>query len=422
LTLLAMASHKLGRYEIVAELGKGAMGTVYRAVDPLLNRTVAVKTINLSADRDEMAEYEARFYQEAKAAGGLNHPNIVTLYDIGRSGNVAYLAMEFLEGKELRTLMTPGVPVAVADAVDIAIQVAEALAYAHRCGVVHRDIKPANIMIVGGRQVKITDFGIAHMRSAEVKTQTGVVLGSPKYMSPEQVLGKRAEPGSDIFSLAVIIYEMLTGNAPFTGGDINAIMFQIVNLAPPAPSSVNPDAPEMLDFIVAKALAKRLDERYSDARQLASDLRDCRTQFNAASGRSSALAVMKQPALSRIDIEAATQLLTNPYPQTRQSDAAHETIDLTATLSVSKVFDSAEATMRLALHTGVADGSPDYIKTQKLQTDATRVHGAVIGDTLSHQIDPSFGIRDTGWNRRDKLIFSLGVGVATVAAAALVFL
>jgi eukaryotic-like serine/threonine-protein kinase len=422
LTPLAMASHKLGRYEIVAELGKGAMGTVYRAVDPLLNRTVAVKTINLSADRDEMAEYEARFYQEAKAAGGLNHPNIVTLYDIGRSGNVAYLAMEFLDGKELRTLMTPGVPMAVADAVGIAIQVAEGLAYAHRCGVVHRDIKPANIMIVGGGRVKITDFGIAHMRSAEVKTQTGVVLGSPKYMSPEQVLGKRAEPGSDIFSLAVIIYEMLTGNAPFSGGDINAIMFQIVNLAPPAPSSVNPDAPEMLDFIVAKALAKRLDERYSDARQLAGDLRDCRTQFNAASGRSSALAVVKQPALSTIDVEAATRLLANPYPNTRQSDAAHETIDLTATLGVSKVFDSAEATMRLALQTGVADGSPDYIKTQKLQMDATSVHGAVIGDTLSHQIDPSFGIRDVGWSRRDKLIFSLGVGITTVVAAALVLL
>jgi serine/threonine-protein kinase len=422
LTLLAMASHKLGRYEIVAELGKGAMGTVYRAVDPLLNRTVAVKTINLSADRDEMAEYEARFYQEAKAAGGLNHPNIVTLYDIGRGGNVAYMAMEFLEGKELRSLMTPGVPLAVADAVDIAIQVAEGLAYAHRCGVVHRDIKPANIMIVGGGRVKITDFGIAHMRSAEVKTQTGVVLGSPKYMSPEQVLGKRAEPGSDIFSLAVIIYEMLTGNAPFTGGDINAIMFQIVNLAPPAPSSANPDAPEMLDFIVAKALAKRLDERYSDARQLASDLRDCRTQFNAASGRLSALAVVKQSALSKIDTEAATQLLAHPYPNTRQNDAARETIDLTATLAVSKVFDSAEATMRLALRTGVADGSPDYIKTQKLQMDATSVHGSVIGDTLSHQIDPSFGIRNAGWSRRDKQIFFLGVGVATVVAAALVLL
>jgi eukaryotic-like serine/threonine-protein kinase len=197
-------------------------------------------------------------------------------------------------------------------------------------------------------------------------------------------------------------------------------MFQIVNLAPPAPSSVNPDAPEMLDFIVAKALAKRLDERYSDAKQLASDLRDCRSQLIAAPGRSSALAVVKEPALSKIDLEAATQLLANPYPHTRQSDAAHETIDLTAALGVSKVFDSAEATMRLALRTGAAYESPDYIKTQKLQMDATSVHGTVIGGTLSHQIAPSFGIPNAGWSRRDKLIFSLGVGVAAVVAAALV--
>jgi serine/threonine protein kinase len=417
-----MASQKLGRYEIVAELGKGAMGTVYRAVDPLLNRTVAVKTVNMSADQGEMAEYEARFYQEAKAAGGLNHPNIVTVYDIGRSGNSAYLAMELLEGKELRTLMMPGVPVAVADAVDIAIQIAEGLAYAHQSGVVHRDIKPANIMIVREGQVKITDFGIAHMRSAEVRTQTGVVLGSPKYMSPEQVLGKRADPGSDIFSLGVIIYEMLTGTAPFAGADINAIMFQIVNLAPPAPSSVNPDAPEMLDFIVAKALAKAPDERYSNAKQLADDLRECRTQIKTVSRQSSAFAAVKQPAFSKIDTEAATQLLAHSYPQTRQNDSAQEMIDLTATLGLSKVFDSAEATRKLAVQTGVADGSWDCAKTQKVQEAATSVHGALIGGTLSHQIAPSFGIRNEGWSTRDRLIFSVGVGVATVLAAAIVLL
>lgn len=417
-----MESQKLGRYEIIAELGKGAMGTVYRALDPLLNRAVAVKTINLSADQDEMAQYEARFYQEARAAGGLNHPSIVTIYDIGRSGNSAYLAMELLEGKELRTLMMPGVPMAVADAVDVAIQIAEGLAYAHQSGVVHRDIKPANIMIVREGQVKITDFGIAHMRSAEVRTQTGVVLGSPKYMSPEQVLGKRAEPGSDIFSLGVIIYEMLTGNAPFAGADVNAIMFQIVNLAPPAPSSVNPHAPEMLDFIVAKALAKAPEERYSNAKQLADDLRECRAQIRTASSPSSASAAVSQPAFSKIDVEAATQLLAHSYPQTRQNDSANEIIDLTATPGLSKVFDSAEATRKLAVQTGVADGSWGYVTTQKMQVAATSVHGAVIGGTLSHQIAPSFGVRNEGWSMRDKAIFAVGVGVATVLAAAIVLL
>jgi serine/threonine-protein kinase len=376
----------------------------------------------MSADQGEMAEYEARFYQEAKAAGGLNHPNIVTIYDIGRSGNCAYLAMELLEGKELRTLMLPGVPLAMADAVNIAIQIAEGLAYAHQSGVVHRDIKPTNIMIDREGRVKITDFGIAHMRAAKVRTQTGVVLGSPKYMSPEQVLGKRANPGSDIFSLGVIIYEMLTGTAPFAGADINAIMFQIVNLAPPAPSSINPDAPEMLDFIVAKALAKAPDKRYSNAKQLADDLRECRTQIKTVSRRAPAFAAIKQAAFAKIDSAAATQLLAHSYPQTRQDDSAHELIDLTATLGLSKVFDSAEATRKLAVQTGVAGGPWDYAKTQKVQLAATGVRGAVIGGTLSHQIAPNFGIRKEGWSRRDKLIFSAGVGVAAVLAAAIVLL
>jgi len=415
-----MTSQTLGRYEIVAELGKGAMGTVYRAVDPLLNRTVALKTVNMSADRDEMADYEARFYQEAKAAGGLNHPNIVTIYDIGRSGDVAFLAMELLEGRELRTLMPPNAPVAVPDAIDIAIQIADGLAYAHQYGVVHRDIKPANVMIVREGQVKITDFGIAHMRSAEVRTQTGVVLGSPKYMSPEQVLGKRAEPGSDIFSLGVIIYEMLTGSAPFSGVDINAIMFQIVNFAPPAPSSVNPGVPQMLDFIVAKALAKALNERYSSAKQLAGDLRECRAQIETAPGRPPEPAAAMQPAFSKLDMEAATQLLADSYPQTRLEDGTNEIIDLSATLGFSKVFDSAAAATRLAAQTGVADKSWDYKTTQRLREAATNVHGSIVGGSLSHQVPPSFGGAAKGWSTRDKWTFLIGICAAAVVAAVIV--
>lgn len=422
LILLPMEYDKLGRYEVVAELGKGAMGTVYRAVDPQLGRAVAIKTINLSAEQDDMAEYEARFYQEARAAGGLNHPSIVTIYDIGRNGDIAYLAMELLEGRELRTLMTPGAPMAVADALDIAIQIAEGLDYAHRSGVVHRDIKPTNIMILREGQVKITDFGIAHMRSAEVRTQTGVVLGSPKYMSPEQVLGKRAEPGSDIFSLGIIVYEMLTGQAPFVGAEINAIMFQIVNVTPPAPSSVNPDAPEMLDFIVAKALAKSLDERYPNARQLADDLRECAAQLKTDSNPSFSSAPQRQAELSKIDLYATTQLLAHSYPNTRQNDGANEIVDLPANLALSKVFDSAEATRKLAVRTGMAEGSIEYATTLNLQMNETGVHGAVIGGTLSHHVAPSFGTRNEGWSARDKTVFSLGVGVATILAAAIVLL
>jgi eukaryotic-like serine/threonine-protein kinase len=272
----------LGRYEILGEIGKGAMGVVYRARDPMLDRTVAIKTVNMSLDPVEMEEYEARFLQEAKAAGGLNHPNIVTIYDIGKSGNVAFMAMELLEGRELRALASPSTPLAPARAVEIAAQVAEGLAYAHQHGVVHRDVKPANIMILQNGMAKITDFGIARMRVAEVLTQTGVVLGSPRYMSPEQVAGKRADPRSDVFSLGVILYEMLTGRPPFTGDDVSSIMFQILNLVPPPPSTVNPAIPAVLDFIVAKALAKPADDRYPDAAEFARDLRDSLKQAQAA--------------------------------------------------------------------------------------------------------------------------------------------
>jgi serine/threonine-protein kinase len=413
-----MESQKLGRYEIVAELGKGAMGTVYKAVDPLLNRTVAIKTINMSVDQDEMAEYEARFYQEAKAAGGLNHPNIVTVYDIGRSGNVAYMAMELLEGRELRSMMTPGIPRPVGEAVDVAAQVAEGLAYAHHHEVVHRDIKPANIMVVRDGLAKITDFGIARMRTAEVRTQTGVLLGSPKYMSPEQVLGKRAEPDSDIFSLGVVLYEMLTGKAPFTGADVNAIMFQIVNLVPPAPSSINPGVPTMLDFITAKALAKTAQARYTSAKQLAADLQNCKSQIRSAPAHATVSSTAERPAFGKIDAEAATRLLAQSYPHSRLDDGESAAFEIAATQGLSKAFDSSAATLRLAVQTGETADTEGIVKTQKVQTaEVTNVRGAVVGGTLSQQIAPSFGPRHDGWGPRDKWIFSISVTAALLLAA-----
>ena len=184
---------KLGRYEITGTLGQGAMGVVYMARDPLLDRDVAINTINMALEQEEIAEYGARFEQEAKAAGGLNHPNVITIYDVGSSGNVAYMAMEYLDGQELRHMLARGTPLPTAQAIDIAAQIADGLTYAHERHVVHRDIKPANIMIVKGGRAKITDFGIARMRSSQVKTMTGMVMGSPKYMSPEQVMGQRAD-------------------------------------------------------------------------------------------------------------------------------------------------------------------------------------------------------------------------------------
>jgi len=277
-----MEENKLGRFELVAEIGRGAMGIVYKAQDPMLERTVAIKTINMGMDKDGAEMYEKRFYQEARAAGGLNHPNIVTVYDIGKTENACYMAMEYIEGPELRTLLLPGKPLTVQRALSIAAQVAEGLAYAHERGVVHRDIKPANIMVPESGPVKITDFGIARMRSSNVQTQTGMMMGSPKYMSPEQVIGKRADHRSDIFSLGVILYEMLTGAAPFTGESVNAVMYQIVNFVPPAPSAINPAAPAAVDLIVGRMIAKALDERFQSAAEIARGLRECEHQVHGA--------------------------------------------------------------------------------------------------------------------------------------------
>src|SRR5260221_1778284 len=277
-----MEAPKLGRYIIQSEIGRGAMGVVYKATDSVHERRVAVKTVNMTPEEEGADKYEARFYQEARAAAALNHPNIVTVHDVGKSGEVIFMAMEYIEGVELRSLMGEGRRVAVPQAVAIASQIAEGLAYAHQHGVVHRDIKPANIMVMPNGPAKITDFGSAGRRAASELTETGMLLGSPKYMSPEQVIGKRADHRSDIFSLGVIIYEMLCGAAPFNGENVTALMYQTVNFVPPPPSSVNAAVPEMLDFIVAKMLAKPVDERYQDAQEVARDLRECERQVSAS--------------------------------------------------------------------------------------------------------------------------------------------
>ena len=406
-------TRKLGRYEIIAELGKGAMGTVYKAVDPLLDRTVALKTISVAPNDPEMAEYKARLFQEAKAVGGLNHPNIVTVYDVGDSGDMPYLAMEFLEGNELARMMAKGTPLAVERALEIAVQVADGLAYAHEHGVLHRDIKPANIMIVHERLVKIADFGIARMRTAQ-RTEGPAALGSPRYMSPEQVLGKRADHRSDIFSLGVVLYEMLTGASPFSGGDLNAILFQIVNLAPPAPSTMFPATPTMLDFIVAKTLAKTPEERYATAKELADDLRQCQASFNPL--RVAGVATPGQPALPKIDAHAVTPLLAKSYPQARQGDTQSNTLG-TATLGLAKDFDSLAAMVRLASQTGVAQSFEGYVKAQEEETkeETDTVHGKVVREQSSALVG---GV--ARWNKSDQLIFAAGVMTAAVVGALII--
>ncbi len=263
------------------------MGVVYKAVDPLIERTVALKTVKLDLSTTALADFEERFYREARSAGRLNHPNIVTIYDVGKTDSAAYMAMEFMEGRLLKDVLDAHTALSFDQIVDIAAQIADGLAYAHEHEIVHRDIKPANIMLVRGDLVKIMDFGIAQMPSG-ARTHAGAVLGSPKYMAPEQVLGNTLDGRSDVFALGVILYEMLTGESPFDGDNINTIMYRIVNETPIPAQSLSPRIPEVFDRIIGKALAKQPDQRYQDARALAHDLRhyqDTEPPAKAAPGK-----------------------------------------------------------------------------------------------------------------------------------------
>ncbi|MEQ1556321.1 MAG: serine/threonine-protein kinase, partial [Gallionella sp.] len=336
---------------------QGAMGVVYQAKDPLIDRVVAIKTINLGLAQEGKDEYEGRFYQEAKAAGRLNHPNIVTIYDVGKSGDVAYIAMEFLQGRELRDIMNDAGLLPVDHVLDMAAQVASGLAYAHEYDIVHRDVKPSNIMVIRDGHVKITDFGIARMASAGVRTQTGMVLGSPKYMSPEQVMGKVLDQRSDIFSLGVMLYEMLTGSAPFNGENVNSIMYQTLNAIPALPNTINPLVPEMLNFIVAKALAKGVDDRYQNAKDFAADLRACKDTLPRSN---SAIKVQANPVGTEAKLPDAISF-------TGSLDATDEQAQAAATTSgLSKSFDSAAATMKLAALTSSKEDIDDLSKTLKM--------------------------------------------------------
>ena len=391
---------KIDRYDLVAELGRGAMGVVYKAIDPLLDRTVAIKTVNMALDRDGVDQYEGRFRQEARAAGGLNHPNIVTIYDIGKHGDLAYMAMEFIDGVELRAYFDGDTPMGVPRAVSVAAQVAEGLAYAHERGVVHRDIKPANIMVPRSGPVKITDFGIARMRASEVFTQTGMMLGSPRYMSPEQVLGKRADHRSDLFSFGIIVYEMLTGKPPFGGESVNALMYQIVNLTPPAPSATNLAVPEMLDFVVAKMLAKPLQERYQSAADVARDLRECERILQDAAGQ----AIERSPGSTRfyVDSDAQSMVLAQTIERSRRSDELEPVPEPSLAKGVARAFDSLEATQRLAVMTGLADGALENI------VDTVAIEEAKRAAELPR-----------GWTGRDTAV-ALGGAVAGLITAVLI--
>jgi serine/threonine protein kinase len=321
-----MPPAQIGRYEIIGELGRGAMGVVYKARDPLIGRTVAIKTVALELSRDEADAFEQRFYREATSAGRLNHSNIVTIHDVGKSESVAYIAMEFLQGRSLREILDSGVVLPFERIADIVAQVADGLAFAHEHGIVHRDIKPPNVMVLDSGWVKITDFGIALLPTGS-RTLAGTVFGSPKYMAPEQVVGSRVDGRADIFSLGAVLYEMLTGVPPFFGGELNAVLYQVINELPAAPSSRNPSIPPAFDYIVAKAMAKHPDDRYASAQAMAFDLRHVGALQQPVSGPPAARtlerrAVRRRKGETTASVASAPAVTTSEAATTAATEAS----------------------------------------------------------------------------------------------------
>jgi serine/threonine-protein kinase len=265
---------RIGRYKIVGELGRGAMGVVYHAIDPNIGRPVAIKTIHFGGGRnaEEQNRLRERLFREARSAGILSHPGIVTIYDVEQQGELAYIAMEFVDGPTLDQVLSEAHPISPERMFSILGQTAVALDYAHQKGIVHRDIKPANIMIARDGTAKITDFGIAKITASDQLTMTGNIVGTPHYMSPEQVQGQPVDGRSDQFSLAVIAFEMLTGEKPYSGEHLTTVVYKIVAEEPAAPHRLNPTIGVAIESVIRKGLSKKPDLRYPTCQEFAAAL------------------------------------------------------------------------------------------------------------------------------------------------------
>jgi serine/threonine-protein kinase len=311
--------NSLGKYEIRRELGRGAMGIVYEGYDPMIKRLVAMKTIRADQLAGENAEtVVARFRREAQAAGRLNHPNIVSIYDFGEDQGVWFIAMEFIKGRELKDYFQSNERFATADILRIMTQILAALGYSHRLGVIHRDIKPANIFVLDDGAIKVADFGIAHIESSNM-TQAGSVIGTPSYMSPEQILGLPIDGRSDLFSAGVILYQFLTGERPFTGSSTTT-MHKVLEEDPLPPSRFNVQVPGAMDAVVRKALAKRPDDRFQTAEEFAQAL-GAAARREPAPASDPTLIAPADPTVVR-----APQAVAAPSA-TREGTAAHGSAD-----------------------------------------------------------------------------------------------
>jgi serine/threonine-protein kinase len=277
----AAETQRLGRYQLEREIGRGAMGIVYLGRDTAINRMVAIKAIPLASEFSdaELVEARARFFREAETAGRLNHPNIVTIYDVGEERGLAYIAMEYLKGRHLSEYAKSDNLMEPRKVLEIIARTAEALGFAHKQQVVHRDIKPANLMYDPASDVlKITDFGIARLSGAG-STRTGIVLGTPSFMSPEQLEGRNVTGHSDLFSLGVSLFQLLTGQLPFTADSMTGLMQQIAEAPHPPLRAFRPDLPACVETLIDRALAKNPDDRYDTGAQMAAALEDCRLRM-----------------------------------------------------------------------------------------------------------------------------------------------
>ena len=313
-------SKRFGRYEIVGELGRGAMGVVYKARDPQIDRLVAIKTVSLWGQEPEAEEeFRLRFTNEAQAAGRLHHPGIVSVFDVGTSpeNKDPYIVLEYVSGETLNKILGREKKISLARALKLAEEIAEALDYAHAQGVVHRDIKPANVLVTEDGHAKIADFGIAKLNLAHF-TVPGKVLGTPAYMAPEQLTGQGCDGRSDLFSLGVILYAMVTGHSAFQGDSATTVCFKVANREPVAASAFDMTLPPQLDGVISRAIAKNPEERYQRGAEFAEDLKQLQQNYRAGSTTSSLQAMLQTGTRS-----TATRSATGVRPTQAVEDAEH---------------------------------------------------------------------------------------------------
>ena len=382
---------RFGRYKVSRTLGRGAMGVVYLAEDPLIGREVAIKVVDAGegVEREERDQLEARFEREFQSAGMLSHPNIVSVYDVGHDEDgTAFIAMEYVPGESLQDILAENRAFTLAEIADLATQLSSGLDYAHEHGIVHRDVKPANILIGRDGRAKIADFGIARVATTTL-TRTGSLVGTPAYMSPEQVTGNPVDGAADQFSLAVMLYQMLTGKRPFIGDSPTTMMWQIVHEDPPPPSKINAALPESVDNALGRSLAKMAEDRYPRCIDLANALR-------RALGASSEDATV---VMSSTDAET---VVTNRRGVTAQRErAAAERRDKAAALfaKAEELQDAGKLKESVRLGEQVLDVDPDHAPAKRLmalaeaELDASHKRERAIETLLASAIELEKGGR-----------------------------